>query len=77
MTPSGQLRITHGTETTITRVPLRDAYLTEAEEFSRAVETGGPFEASGEDGTRGVAITVAILEAARAGRIVQPAEPNV
>jgi len=77
MTPSGQLRIIHGTETRITRVPLRDAYLTEAEEFSRAVQTGGPFEASGEDGARSVAITVAILEAARAGRFVQPAEPNV
>jgi predicted dehydrogenase len=74
MTPSGQLRITRGAEVTVSRIPLRDAYVNEVEAFSRAVETGGTFAASGDDGVRAVAITVAILESARTGRTVRLAE---
>ncbi len=71
MVPSGRLRLTRGAESTIRRVALRDAYLTEVEEFSRAVEEGIPFHADGDDGVRSVAITVAILEAARSGRTIR------
>jgi 1,5-anhydro-D-fructose reductase (1,5-anhydro-D-mannitol-forming) len=71
MTPAGQLRITRGAQTTVDRVALGDAYLTEVEAFSRAVEGDGVFAASGDDGVRSVAITAAILEAARTGRSVR------
>lgn len=70
MMPSGHLRVTNGAESTIRKIPLRDCYLTEAETFSTAVHANGQFAASGEDGVRSVAITSAILEAARSGRTV-------
>jgi 1,5-anhydro-D-fructose reductase (1,5-anhydro-D-mannitol-forming) len=71
MQPSGRLVIGQGAETTSVNVPLRDAYLNEIEAFTRAV-TGGPaFQASGHDGLRSVAITVALLESARDGRTIR------
>jgi 1,5-anhydro-D-fructose reductase (1,5-anhydro-D-mannitol-forming) len=77
MTPSGELRIASGAETRTVRVPLRDAYQAEVEAFSRAVEHGEPFEASGEDGARVVAVLAALLESAATGRFVQPAKSAV
>jgi 1,5-anhydro-D-fructose reductase (1,5-anhydro-D-mannitol-forming) len=74
MATTGELRIVRGTETTITRIPLQDAYLAEIEAFSRAAESGGPFEASGEDGARVVAATVAIAESAASGQLVRVAD---
>jgi 1,5-anhydro-D-fructose reductase (1,5-anhydro-D-mannitol-forming) len=73
MAPSGQLRIVRGAESTVVRVPLRDAYMSEVEAFSRAVESGEGFAASGQDGLRSVAVTEAILESARTGRTIRPA----
>jgi 1,5-anhydro-D-fructose reductase (1,5-anhydro-D-mannitol-forming) len=68
MTTGGLLRLTREAETTELHMPLRDAYAAEVEAFSRAVATGEPFAASGEDGLRSVAATVAILEAAASGQ---------
>lgn len=73
MTSTGQLRVTRGAETVTNRLPLRDAYLSEVEAFSRAIESGDRFAADAEDGVRSVAITTAIIEAARTGRAVRPA----
>lgn len=77
MVPGGQLRVIQGAEVSTIRVPLRDAYVTEVEAFSRAVRTGDPFAANGEDGLRSVAITEAILESAATGRSVRPTEVKV
>ena len=52
--------------------PFRDLYQEEVESFSRAVDKGEPFSPSGEDGVRSVALTNAVLEAAREGRAVKP-----
>jgi predicted dehydrogenase len=70
MATTGELRIVHGTETSISRIRLRDAYLAEIEAFSRAVESGETFEASGQDGARVVAATAAIIESAQTGHLV-------
>jgi predicted dehydrogenase len=77
MAPTGWLSVTNGGETTTTRIPLRDGYLTEAEDFSRAVQTGDPPAARGEDGIRSVAVTVAICEAAATGQVVRPTDSSL
>lgn len=68
MEPEGELRVTRGGETEIRRIPLADLYALEIEAFSRAVEEGTEFHASGEDGLTSVQVTTAIVESARSGR---------
>ncbi|MHB1005577.1 MAG: Gfo/Idh/MocA family protein [Chloroflexota bacterium] len=72
MDPAGRLAIVRGAETLIKHLPLRDLYVEEVEAFCHAAEKGEPFSASGEDGVRSVALTNAVLAAAREGRAVNP-----
>lgn len=71
MDPAGQLCLVRGNETTIRQLPLRDLYTQEVEAFCRAIDQGTEFHASGEDGVRSVALTVAILDSARTCRAVR------
>jgi 1,5-anhydro-D-fructose reductase (1,5-anhydro-D-mannitol-forming) len=72
MDPQGELAVTRGGETATTTLPLGDLYALEVEAFSGAVEEGGEFHASGEDGLLTVALTEAIAESATTGRAVRP-----
>jgi predicted dehydrogenase len=49
-------------------MPLPNPYGAEIAAFSRAVQTGTPFAASGEDGLRVVQVTTRLIEAAEAGK---------
>lgn len=70
MDARGQYGITRGPATTITQLPLHDLYAQEIDAFCRAVQNGAEVGATGEDGVRSVAVTVAVLESARTGRAV-------
>jgi 1,5-anhydro-D-fructose reductase (1,5-anhydro-D-mannitol-forming) len=72
MAPVGWLSSTReGEEPTSWRPPLGDLYVAEIEAFSAAIEQGAAFHASSDDGVRSVAVTSAIVEAARTGRTVR------
>jgi predicted dehydrogenase len=71
--PAGVLRATSSGETRVHELPLEDHYRLELESFARAVASGEPFGAPGEDGVRSVAVTSAIAEAAATGRTVKVA----
>ena len=70
MEPVGQLRIVRGTSATETRLPIVDPYQVEVEAFGQSLVDGMPFEASGDDGVRSVAVTVAIVESIHTGKAV-------
>jgi 1,5-anhydro-D-fructose reductase (1,5-anhydro-D-mannitol-forming) len=71
--PAGVLRETDSGETRVHDVPLDDHYRLELESFARAVASGEPFGAAGEDCVASVAVTSAIAEAAASGRTVKVA----
>jgi 1,5-anhydro-D-fructose reductase (1,5-anhydro-D-mannitol-forming) len=75
MEAAGWLTATRaGAEPELWRPQLEDLYQSEIRAFAAAVEEGRAFHASAEDGVRSVAVTSAIVEAARTGRAV-PVEP--
>jgi predicted dehydrogenase len=49
-------------------LPLPNPYGAEIAAFSRAVQSGTPFAASGEDGLRVVEVTTRLIESAEAGK---------
>lgn len=69
----GRLEITSesGDEDEVYQGDALTMYRNEIEAFNRAIEGGGPFDASGEDGLRSVQVLLAIVESARTGRTVR------
>jgi 1,5-anhydro-D-fructose reductase (1,5-anhydro-D-mannitol-forming) len=70
--PAGWLTATReGEEPEVWRPQLDDVYVEEIQTFAAGIEQGHEFHASALDGVRSVAVTSAIVEAARSGRAVR------